>query len=86
MILKTLDIESREKGTFNLPKGKFLGFHMVQMTTFGHPNTTSMIGWTIGGKEHQKSSVGKITRPKHYSSLRLFNLGVLMGCELRPWV
>jgi hypothetical protein len=47
-------------GTY-LPKGKPLGFHMVGWKYPVHPDTPTMIGWSIGGRGHWKSGPRKAT-------------------------
>ena len=48
------------------PKGKPLGFHKVCWKYPIHTNTPTFIGWTTGGRVHQKSSARKVTRPSNY--------------------
>ena len=51
------------------PKGKPLGSHMVGQQFPVHPDTPTMIGWTTGGRVHQKSSALKVAHPSTILSL-----------------
>jgi hypothetical protein len=41
------------------PRASFLGFHMVGWKHYVQHDTLTMIGWTIVGRVHQKSSLGR---------------------------
>ena len=47
---------------------------------FVHSHTHTMIGWSIGGRVHQK-----VTHPSTILALGRLNLGVPMGSGLRLW-
>ena len=45
------------------PKGKAPGSHMLVEYYVGHPDTPTMIVWTISGRKHRISSPRKVTYP-----------------------
>ena len=68
------------------PKGKPLGSHMVGWKYPVHPDTHTMIVWTISVKVDRKSSARKITQSRTFSNLRWLNLETPMNYGLRTWV
>ena len=50
------------------PKGKPLRSHVIRWKYAVHLDTPTMIGWTIGGRVHQKSSARKVT---HLSTISI---------------
>lgn len=66
-------------------KSKPLASHIVGWKYLVHPDTLTMVEWSIGGRVHPKSSVRKAFESEYYSCLRRLNLGVSMGSGFRPW-
>ena len=52
-----------------LPEGKHMGSHMVGWNNMRRPRPT-MIGWTVDGRVHWKSSLGKVTYPSTTPAFR----------------
>ena len=67
-------------------KRKPLGSHMVGYKHPIHLDTPTTIGWTIGGRVHQKSSVGKVNHPSTIMALGGLTLEFSWDPMLWPWV
>ena len=66
-------MDGRRQASLHLsisPKGKLLGSHTVGWKYPVHMDTSTLIGWIIGGMVHWKSSPRKVTHPSEdYSGL-----------------
>ena len=68
-----------------LPWGQVPSFPHGWLKMSSSPNIPTMIGWTIGDRVHQKSSVRKFTHPfEYYYGLRQLNHIVVIKSSLKP--